>query len=232
MTKNLTIKLLFNAVLISFVFFLYSCANMGVTEPVLSGSPAPPAGSSYNLSGESRFGSFPEQGSRAASVPAYDDSAVLRELAALRGDLRILQEDNQKMSFKIEGMERELLAKDAQLKEMQSLLSVLDGQVSSADKQWSDRMEMLKRNMDAEREQRRKELSSLSTSVAQEISKVESKVVAPISSGRYQEITIQKGDTLSTIAVASGCTVAQLKQLNGLKNDRIIIGQTLKVPAK
>ncbi|NMA43707.1 MAG: LysM peptidoglycan-binding domain-containing protein [Oligosphaeraceae bacterium] len=139
------------------------------------------------------------------------------------------------MSLRMENIERELLGKDAQLKELQSLLSVLDGQIASADKQWSERMENLKRNMDAEREQRRQQLDKLSSNVAQELSRVQSKTITvtePAPGSKYVELVIQKGDTLSGIAASSGVTVQQLIQFNGLKNDRIFVGQVLKVPVK
>ena len=44
-----------------------------------------------------------------------------------------------------------------------------------------------------------------------------------------QNYRILKGDTLSAIAKKFGTTVAKLKQLNSLKSDRILVGQSLKV---
>ncbi|QJE94250.1 LysM peptidoglycan-binding domain-containing protein [Luteolibacter luteus] len=41
---------------------------------------------------------------------------------------------------------------------------------------------------------------------------------------------VQKGDALVKIARKFNMTVAQLKQFNELKNDRIVIGQSLKIP--
>lgn len=211
---------------------LAACANLGVTEPVL-GNPGVPT---HAPRSETRYGSLsPAESSVVHSVEKYDDSALLRDLAALRADFRVLQEENQKMSLRMENIERELLGKDAQLKELQSLLSVLDGQIASADKQWSERMENLKRNMDAEREQRRQQLDKLSSNVAQELSRVQSKTITvtePTPGSKYVELVIQKGDTLSGIAASSGVTVQQLIQFNGLKNDRIFVGQVLKVPVK
>lgn len=51
-----------------------------------------------------------------------------------------------------------------------------------------------------------------------------------VSSG-VREYTIGPGDTLSSIADQNRVSTATLKQLNGLKNDRIHVGQTLKIPA-
>lgn len=44
--------------------------------------------------------------------------------------------------------------------------------------------------------------------------------------------TVRKGDNLGKIAARHGITVKQLKKANGLKSDRIDIGQKLTIPAK
>ncbi|ASP38894.1 N-acetylmuramoyl-L-alanine amidase [Bacterioplanes sanyensis] len=46
----------------------------------------------------------------------------------------------------------------------------------------------------------------------------------------YHTYTIQRGDTLSAIAVRNGVGLTDLRRANNLKNDRIRIGQTLKIP--
>jgi LysM repeat protein len=43
--------------------------------------------------------------------------------------------------------------------------------------------------------------------------------------------TVKPGDNLTKIATSHGTSVAQLKALNNLRNDRIQVGQKLKVPA-
>ena len=43
---------------------------------------------------------------------------------------------------------------------------------------------------------------------------------------------VKKGDTLGKIAQRYGVTIAQIKKLNKLKNDRIQIGQRLKIPVR
>lgn len=57
-----------------------------------------------------------------------------------------------------------------------------------------------------------------------------SPVVAP-SANRTGLYVVQRGDTLSKIAVLKGTTVAHLRQLNQISGDRILVGQTLTVPA-
>ena len=50
--------------------------------------------------------------------------------------------------------------------------------------------------------------------------------------GATKDYVVKSGDTLGGIAIASGITVRQLKEMNGLSKDVIRIGQKLKVPAQ
>lgn len=43
--------------------------------------------------------------------------------------------------------------------------------------------------------------------------------------------TIQKGDTLSEIALAAGVTIDDLRELNGINGDNIMAGEELKIPS-
>lgn len=51
-------------------------------------------------------------------------------------------------------------------------------------------------------------------------------------SNKAKTYTVRKGDNLGKIAARHGITVRQLKKANGLKSDRIDIGQKLTIPAK
>ncbi len=53
---------------------------------------------------------------------------------------------------------------------------------------------------------------------------------APTYSGPCYEYTVQGGDTLSLIAKAFGTTVKKIKDVNGMKNDNLRIGQKINVP--
>jgi LysM repeat protein len=54
----------------------------------------------------------------------------------------------------------------------------------------------------------------------------------PALAGGEQTYTVKSGDNLITIAKEKGTTVKALRAANGLKTDRIHVGQKLKVPAK
>ena len=57
------------------------------------------------------------------------------------------------------------------------------------------------------------------------------KAYAPYS-GATKEYVVKSGDTLGSIALGSGISVRQLKELNGLSDERLRIGQKLKIPAE
>ena len=50
--------------------------------------------------------------------------------------------------------------------------------------------------------------------------------------GATKEYVVKSGDTLGAIAYGNGITIRQLKELNGLTNDVVRVGQKLKIPAE
>ncbi|MCE5316982.1 MAG: LysM peptidoglycan-binding domain-containing protein [Parachlamydia sp.] len=55
-------------------------------------------------------------------------------------------------------------------------------------------------------------------------------VIKDAADARYVDVTIKRGDALEKIARANGTTVEAIMKANNLKNDRLRIGQTLKIP--
>ena len=49
--------------------------------------------------------------------------------------------------------------------------------------------------------------------------------------GETKEYVVKNGDTLGAIAYGNGCTIRQLKALNGLTSDTLRVGQKLRIPA-
>ena len=50
--------------------------------------------------------------------------------------------------------------------------------------------------------------------------------------GATKEYVVKSGDTLGSIAYGNGINIRQLKELNGLVNDTLRVGQKLKIPAE
>lgn len=73
-----------------------------------------------------------------------------------------------------------------------------------------------------------KSLNSLSSNtihVAQELT------IPGIGAGEPEEHTVRRGETLSEIAQQYQVSLGSLRQVNSITNDRIIVGQILKIPA-
>ncbi len=49
--------------------------------------------------------------------------------------------------------------------------------------------------------------------------------------GRISRYRVQSGDTLSEVARENQTTVSELMQFNGLRDDRVMVGQTIRIPA-
>ncbi|HOG49010.1 MAG TPA: LysM peptidoglycan-binding domain-containing protein [Lentisphaeria bacterium] len=200
------------------------CANLGATEPVLGGGYSPQPAVPPRATAQETI-----------IVQKSDDMRMAREIAGLRADLRTLQEDQKQLLARIESLELANQAKDMQVKELQNLLSAMDGRFGEVDKEWQDRMERLRTAMEQERAQRRKELENVTNVMASEISKVaaeQASTPTSVPGGAYKEIVVQRGDTLSGIAASSGASIAAIKQLNGLKSDVIRAGDRLKIPVR
>ena len=198
------------------------CANWGETEPVLGNGGTP-----YQ---QPQAQEPPRNMMVTNLVEAPAPSTSNRELAALRADFDALREEQKLLTARILGLEQDNIRKDAQIKELQSLLDDMDKRSADVDNKWRARMTELSATIDKEREARRNELKNFSTIIASEIDKKAAPAPAP--AANISVITVQKGDTLSGIAAAAKTTTAEIKRLNNLKSDTIYLGQQLKVPVK
>ena len=217
-------RVLFSAVLGAASLFA-GCANMGATEPVLGNgndNGYRPMLAANQVAAPERSESF------AANQPARETSVRgNRELAALRADLDALMEEQKRLTARIIGLEQDNLRKDEQIKELQSLMAEMDKRSAEVDKNWQARMSKLSETMDKEREARRRELDVITS----EIDRKNAQTPPPPPAVEMKEIVVVSGDTLSSIAKTLKISVAELKRINNLKDDRIYIGQKLKFPA-
>ena len=184
------------------------------------------------------------------SANGQDMRSLVREFAQLRADMRILQEDQKVLLDRITVLSQENVAKDAQIAELQKMLTMQETRIQGIEKDLVMRMEQLRKALESEQVSRRKELETAVGSMAAEISKLDkvatnASAVAnaasaaaarrqqpppPAYSGSYKEIDVKRGDTLSVIAQAVGVPISTLRQINNLKSDTIFVGQKLKIP--
>ena len=184
------------------------------------------------------------------SANGQDMRSLVREFAQLRADMRILQEDQKVLLDRITVLSQENVAKDAQIAELQKMLTMQETRIQGIEKDLIMRMEQLRKALESEQVSRRKDLETAVGSMAAEISKLDkvatnASAVAneasaaaarrqqpppPAYSGSYKEIEVKRGDTLSVIAQAVGVPISTLRQINNLKSDTIFVGQKLKIP--
>ena len=156
-----------------------------------------------------------EQGSQ-----KFMQQQAYNEMQRVASQVDVLQSNQEELATRLTKVERSKNEVDALKAEIAALRSSL---------------EQLKREMANQRGEIVKDLSG-------RISKINAaqgggsssprKAAAPVVTGPYIEYTVESGDTLSLIAEAFGTSVSKIKEMNGLKNDNLRIGQKLKVPKK
>jgi len=158
------------------------------------------------------------------SVPAEDQTigqqvSILEErLSKLRADVDALQVNEQQIQQDIKQLQAQL----GEARQSGPSASVNDLQALEA------RVKALDAAREADKkaiiDQLSKELAAMSGSRA-----AATQSSAGVAGNEY---TVQKGDTLTSIARNSGVTVAELRKANNLTSDSLKVGQKLVIPSK
>jgi LysM repeat protein len=147
---------------------------------------------------------------------AFLKQQALAEMQRVTAQIDVLQTNQEDMFSRLRKVEESRSEVDSLKAEIASLRATI------AD---------LRREMDAQREGIVKDLSGkIARMQPPPEPRGSSKPSKPAYSGPCYEYTVQSGDSLFLIAKAFGTTVQQIKELNGMKNDRIRVGQKLNVP--
>lgn len=158
-----------------------------------------------------------------AANPSVDSGR--RQVAALRADLEICDENIRKLAAAVETLRQENADLRREVRRLRRDVERLGTVAEQARKA-------------AERERRRREqaIERVLNTVSREVGAALQDLPAgggSTGTGRMQgEYTVVRGDTLSTIAEAFGVSVDRLKRANNLKNDMIREGQTLVIPER
>lgn len=156
---------------------------------------------------------------------------VMSALAGMRSDITLMLDRQKQLSLRIEGLEEEQNRKNEQIRQMEALCNALAQQNQSLE----TRLAELQKAFEADQRARKDELRNLSKDLTNVI-KSSTTPPAPAATipanMSIKELKVESGDTLSSIAKAAGCTVAQIMAANpGLKSaDDIRVGQVLKIP--
>lgn len=156
---------------------------------------------------------------------------VMSALAGMRSDITLMLDRQKQLSLRIEGLEEEQNRKNEQIRQLEALCNALAQQNQSLE----TRLAELQKAFEADQKARKDELRNLSKDLTNVI-KSSTTPPAPAATipanMSIKELKVESGDTLSSIAKAAGCTVAQIMAANpGLKSaDDIRVGQVLKIP--
>lgn len=156
---------------------------------------------------------------------------VMSALAGMRSDVTLMLDRQKQLSLRIEGLEEEQNRKNEQIRQLEALCNALAQQNQSLE----TRLAELQKAFEADQRARKDELRNLSKDLTNVI-KSSTTPPAPAATipanMSIKELKVESGDTLSSIAKAAGCTVAQIMAANpNLKSaDDIRVGQVLKIP--
>ncbi len=156
---------------------------------------------------------------------------VMSALAGMRSDITLMLDRQKQLSLRIEGLEEEQNRKNEQIRQLEALCNALTQQNQSLE----TRLAELQKAFEADQRARKDELRNLSKDLTNVI-KSSTTPPAPAATipanMSIKELKVESGDTLSSIAKAAGCTVAQIMAANpNLKSaDDIRVGQVLKIP--
>lgn len=156
---------------------------------------------------------------------------VMSALAGMRSDITLMLDRQKQLSLRIEGLEEEQNRKNEQIRQLEALCNALAQQNQSLE----TRLAELQKTFEADQRTRKDELRNLSKDLTNVI-KSSTTPPAPAATipanMSIKELKVESGDTLSSIAKAAGCTVAQIMAANpNLKSaDDIRVGQVLKIP--
>jgi murein DD-endopeptidase MepM/ murein hydrolase activator NlpD len=156
------------------------------------------------------------------------------ELAALRSDLRLYQEREQRQATLLAELRQVSALQIRQIGELNQQVAELQRQLGELDANWRSAMVRFDSALKQEGQDRRASIQQVIESVSKEIAgairrgRPPAETVPATAAKTYK---VQQGDTLSTIAKAFGVSVDALKKTNSLSTDLIRDGQVLTIPA-
>ena len=153
---------------------------------------------------------------------------VMSALAGMRSDITLMADENRNLSLRIEALEEELAKKNNQIQDLQNLCGTLAQQNQSLETRIMD----ISKAIEADQTQRQKEFKELSNDITKALKNPPAAPAQP--AGPTISLTIEKGDTLSSIAKAAKCTVKEIMAINPSLHsaDDLRVGQVIQVPKK
>lgn len=151
----------------------------------------------------------------------------------MSNQLRLLQDENAKLSGTVYTLQQELREMKRQLQNMREEITqnrrMVTEESTARQKQLNGIADKLQRAAEAQNRAAEAQRAAMKHDPQKENPAENHSAQTP---EEYDIYVVQAGANLTAIARATGVSVARLKQVNGLKNDVIWVGQKLKIPKK
>ena len=151
---------------------------------------------------------------QASSREAFLKQQAYNEMQRISGQVDVLQSNQEDLARRVAKVEN---SKD----EVDSLKAEIAALRAS--------LEQVRREVSAQRGEIVRDLSARIAKLPTAATPAPARS-APVYAGPHIEYEVASGDTLTVIAKAFNTTVQKIKEMNGLKNDNLRIGQKLNIP--
>lgn len=161
-------------------------------------------------------------------------------IAALRSDIARLTEAYKTVVNRINELQELIVALRSKINEQSAEnteIQNLENRLRELEILVNEQNQLLRNSIAQESKIRQDAINALAKEINRDLKRINANTntgsSARVPAGyKLVEIEIARGDTLSEIAQSAGTTVAKIKEINNMKNDRIHVGQKLKVPVK
>ena len=156
------------------------------------------------------------QASSGAGRDAFLKQQAVAEMQRVSAQVDVLATNQEELSERLRRAE----ATKADVESLKAEVTALKGAISELRREIGGMRDEIVRDLS-------KKIASMQSSAP---SKGGGTPPKPRITGPCYEYTVQSGDTLSLIAKAFGTNVQKIKEMNGMKSDRLGIGQKINVP--
>lgn len=181
---------------------------------------------------------------RIHAIQTRNNQVLKRQLASARENAKLHQEQVLKLSAKVDSLQDRFARFDQIVTPLERRLAKLE----SDNSQLSRQIDAVKRDLEAEKSMRHKDLQNFSEQMAKETASAINQATSslsqpspppstsgngiPVGPGEFYQHKVERGHTLSVIAKAYKVSVSDIKRANKLDSDVIRVGQILYVPKK
>jgi LysM repeat protein len=154
-------------------------------------------------------------------------------VASMRADTQMMSENQRRLVAAIEELQQANARQARDIQQLTERLAAVEARVGKAEASCRDGFDRMNAAIRQESEARQKSLDQVVGVVSEEVRRAAQQQARSTPQAPGQRVyTVQRGDTLIQIAKAFGVSVESLRDANGLRDDRIIEGQALKVPER